>query len=77
MFNVHFEGSCSIGCYFDLMNDIFAKVLNLVCSINGYIFNGFCSRFSSVLDGIDDVSDKIKLREDGSEEKWGKDEKFH
>lgn len=77
MFDVLFEGSGSIGCFFDLMNDVFAKVLDLMGSINCNIFNGFGSGLSSVLDGIGDVSNKIKLREDWSEEEWGKDEEFH
>ncbi len=75
--DVFLERRCSIDCDFSITNDFFAKILYLVCAINGNIFDGLGSRFSSVFDWIGDISNKIELREDGSEEEWDKNEEFH
>lgn len=77
MLEVLFERNSSIGSLFDIVDYVFADILNRVGTINGDMFNGFGTFLGCVLDCIGDVCDKAKLREDRGEEEWGKNEEFH
>jgi hypothetical protein len=77
LLDILFERYGSVGSLFDIMDDIFADILNRMCTINCDMFNGFGTFFSGVLDCVGEVCDKAKLREDRGEEEWGENEEFH
>ena len=74
MLEVLFERNSSIGSLFDIVDYVFADILNRVGTIYGDIFNGFGTFLGCVLDCIGGVCDKVKLREDRGEEEWDKNE---
>ena len=69
LLDILFERYGSVGSLFDIMDDIFADILNRMCTINCDMLNGFGTFFSGVLDCVGEVCDKAKLREDRGEDK--------